>query len=93
LTQVEVVGEEEMRGGWTFRLRVGGRRHVLRLSWADYNLWSADGADPPHAVAAAVARFILSRIGASDLPPAIDASSARRRYPGADDEIPTLIRK
>ncbi len=92
MLEVEVVSEQECEGGWSFELRLGGVTRTLRLSWADYNLWSNDGADPPHAVATAVAVFLASRITPSDLPATLDASTARRRYPDADGEIPNLIR-
>ena len=97
MPDIEVVSEQECKGGWSFELRFGdvdaaGVTRTLRLSWADYDLWSNDGSDPPHAVATAVAVFLLSRITASDLPATLDASTARRRFPDADDEIPRLIR-
>ena len=90
---VEIGNEREIPGGWAFELRVGDRSApcTLRLSWADYDLWSADGADPPHAVALAVARFVLSRITAADLPETVEASTMRRRFADADQEIPKLI--
>ncbi len=91
MADVEVVSERDCDGGWSFELRLGEVTRTLRLSWADYDLWSNDGGDPPHAVATAVARFLLSRITMSDLPITIDASTARRRFPGADEEIPKLI--
>ncbi len=91
MADVEVVSERDCDGGWSFELRLGEVTRTLRLSWADYDLWSNDGGDPPHAVATAVARFLLSRITTSDLPITIDASTARRRFPGADEEIPKLI--
>ncbi len=90
---VEVVSEQEYEGGWSFELRFGGVARTLRLSWADYDLWSNDGGDSPQAVAKAVALFLLSRITASDLPSTLDASTARRRYPDADAEIPKLINR
>jgi len=90
---VKVVREQAYEGGWSFELRFGGVIRTLRLSWADYDLWSNDGGDPPHAVATAVAVFLLSRISPSDLPPTLDASTARRRFPDADAEIPKLINK
>ncbi len=92
MADVEVVSERECDGGWSFELRLGEHTRTLRLSWADYDLWSNDGGDPPHAVAKAVAMFLVSRITPSDLPPTLDASTARRRYPDADGEIPNLIR-
>ena len=90
---VEVISEQAYEGGWSFELRLGAVTRTLRLSWADYDLWSNDGGDPPHAVATAVALFLLARITPSDLPATLDASTARRRFPDADKEIPTLIQR
>jgi hypothetical protein len=94
MPQVEITQEEEGAGSWTFALRVAGGgegTRTLRLSWADYNLWSGDGADPPEAVARAVVEFLLERVGLAGLPARIDASIARRRFADADREIPRLI--
>ena len=99
MSDVQIESETEDHDGWTFRLRIAAEnaeppsRHTLRLAWADYDLWSADGADPPHAVATAVVEFLLSRLGLADLPAKVDASVARRRFPDADTEIPGLIRR
>jgi hypothetical protein len=96
---VQIESEQEGDSGWTFRLRLAtgtagqSVRRTVRLDWADYDLWSADGADPPHAVAAAVIEFLLSRLSPSELPASVDASVARRRFPDADQEIPKLIRR
>jgi hypothetical protein len=97
MTRVQVVNETEDRSGWSFQVRIAGDApakpllRTLRLSWADYGLWSADGADPPHAVAVAVIRFLLSRAALSELPASFDASTVRRRFADADDAIPELI--
>jgi len=99
VSDVQIESEREEDGGWTFRLRLaaGGAgppvRRTVRLAWADYDLWSADAADPPHAVAVAVVKFLLSRLSPSDLPASIDASVARRRFPDADAQIPRLIHR
>ena len=93
MPEVEVVSEQEGEAGWSFQIRLGGDAMLaLRLSWADYDLWSNEGGDPPHAVAKAVALFMLSKITPADLPATFDASTARRRFPDADSEIPKLIR-
>ena len=98
MSKVQIESEREEDGGWTFRLRLAAGaagppvRRTVRLAWADYDLWSADAADPPHAVAVAVVEFLLSRLSPSDLPASIEASVARRRFPDADAEIPKLIR-
>jgi hypothetical protein len=96
VAQVEILSEREGRGGWVFTAQVlddGGslRRHEVNLSWADYNLWSASGADEPARVAAAVLRFLLSKQPASEVPARLDAATARRRYPDADARIPRLV--
>jgi len=96
VAQVEIVSERESRGGWTFTAQVlddGGslRRHEVNLSWADYNLWSGSGADEPAEVAAAVLRFLLTKLEASAVPARLDAATARRRYPDADARIPRLV--
>ena len=98
MADVEVVSETEDQRGWSFQLRIGEGAsddvtRTLRLSWADYNVWSDDGGDQPQAVAKAVALFLLSRMTASNVPATIDASTARRLFPGADDEIPKLIER
>jgi hypothetical protein len=97
VTQVDITAEQELPGAWTFALRVDGpgapTDRTLHLSWADYNLWSSDGADPPHAVARAVVKFLMARMALGDLPARIDASVARRRFADADREIPGLIRR
>ncbi|MCP3903518.1 MAG: hypothetical protein GY715_07760 [Planctomycetes bacterium] len=97
MVQVEIVSEREEVAGWSFVVQVLDedgtlRRHDVRMSWADYNLWSPSGGDEPVAVVAAVVRFMVSRLEtADDLPSSFDASIARRRYEGADEVIPTLI--
>jgi len=96
VAQVEIVSERDSRSGWTFTAQVlddGGslRRHEVSLSWADYNLWSGSGADEPAEVAAAVLRFLLTKLEASEVPARLDAATARRRYPDADAHIPRLV--
>ncbi len=97
MAKVDIIAEQESPGAWAFALRVNGpgapAERTLHLSWADYNLWSGDGADPPHAVARAVVEFLLARIPIGDLPARVDASVARRRFADADREIPALIRR
>ena len=95
--QIEIIGGNQRPGGWTFEAQTldddGSmiRMHLL-LSWADYNLWSPDGSDPPAHVAEAALRFMLDRLRPAELPAKFDLSLARRRLPHADREIPGLIR-
>ena len=99
MASVEIRSEREMPNGWLFEAESvvdsssERHRHELQLSWADYNHWSVDGADPPQRVAEAVVRFLLSRLDPDVLPKRFDAATARRRFSDADQEIPKLIRR
>jgi hypothetical protein len=96
---IEILSQRELERGWAFDVQTvagaeGGLRSVtLLLSFADYNRWSADGADRPEAVAEAVMSYLLSRRDADSLPPRLDASTVRRQFGDADAEIPRLIRR
>ena len=97
MAQVEIVSEREEPSGWRFVAQVLDdrgtlSRHEVRLGWADYNLWSASGADEPAAVAIAVLAFLLSRTSPPDLRPSFDASIARRLHSDADAVLPRFIR-
>jgi hypothetical protein len=92
----EIISETEVGPGWEFGCQVVDeegslRRHVVRLSWADYNLWSASGGDEPGHVASAVVAFLLARVPPDELRESFDASIARRMFREADEEIPKLI--
>ncbi len=69
----------------------GVHRFTVRLSWADYNLWSPDGTDRPEEVAKAALRFLLQREPAAEVASDFDLARIRRRYPDADHAIPALI--
>ena len=97
MVQFEILSEHEIASGWQYEVQVlddegGLHRHVLHLSWADYNLWSSDGADPPAHVATAAMDFLLNRRAPSELRASLDASLARRLESSADTEIPRRIR-
>lgn len=97
MAQIEILSEQELPGRWQFEIQSLDdtgvlRSHIVTLSWADYNLWSQDGADEPSRVVDAAVNFLLSRTPADDLPAKFDASLARRRFPTESDRIiPTLI--
>ena len=96
MAQIEILSECELPAAWRFDAQVlddagALRKHVLTLSWADYNLWSQDGSDEPARVADAVLNFLLMRGGADVIPAKLDASRARRLHADADRVIPTLI--
>lgn len=96
MASFEIISETEVGPGWDFGCQVVDvegslRRHVIRLSWADYNLWSASGGDEPVHVVSAVVAFLLARVSADELRESFDASIARRMFAEADSEIPGLI--
>ncbi len=96
MPQIEIISENEKASGWEFRCQVlddAGKLHTitLKLSWADYNLWSPDGADSPQRVAEAVLDFLLMRMQPGDLRSRFDASRARTQFPDADAVIPKRI--
>jgi len=96
MIDVTVEHEQEAGPGWLFRMRIATgdgppATRRLTLAWADYNLWSGDGADPPHAVAAAVLCFVLGRMPLDEVPDPLDAAWARRRFRDADGVIPGMI--
>lgn len=98
MPQVEIMSENEVKGGWEFIAQVltddgDLHRHRVSLSWADYNLWSADGGDQPEKVIEAVIGFLLSQTPAESLAERFDASIVRRRFADADEQIPKLIRR
>lgn len=91
---IDVRGERAIPGGLAFSVVLddgaAGRALEIRLHWADYNLWSPDGADAPERVALAVARFVRARM--DPLPESLDAALLRRRFPDADATIAELVR-
>jgi len=97
VAQIEIVSERQGSSGWIFTAQVLDdegelRRHRVSLSWADYNVWSASGADEPAEVAAGALRFLVSRAPAAALRGSFDAALIRRLFPEADAEIPRHIR-
>lgn len=99
MTQIEIIHEAEIEGGrgWEYLAQVleddgSLHRYRLRLSWADYNHWSAGGADAPARVAEAALAFVLSLRPSTGVPDSFDASIARRISRDADEVIPRLIR-
>lgn len=94
---VELLGEREIPQAWEYDAQIlTGRgaveRRVLVLHWADYQMWSPDGAVPPSRVAEAVLRFVAARPEIFAAMERIDAAVARRKVPGADRIIGELLR-
>ncbi|MCH2161381.1 MAG: hypothetical protein MK085_05860 [Phycisphaerales bacterium] len=93
----ELLDESELPDACTWRVQridTEGRihEHLLRLSWADYDLFAPCGAIPPIRVAEAVTRYFFEQAIFQPLPGRLDAAIPRRRIPGADGEIQAMIR-
>ena len=89
---VEILHERELPGRWEFDAQAilpdgGLLRQLVRLSWADYQLLSPDGTDPPERIAAAAFRCFLDH--RDRFPPlaTLDVAMLRRRIAGADSLI------
>ncbi|MBL9119163.1 MAG: hypothetical protein JNL80_04525 [Phycisphaerae bacterium] len=93
---VEILGEREIPQAWEYDAQVltgsgSLERSVLVLSWADYQLWSPDGAIPPSRVAEAVLLFLARHREAFAGLERIDAAIARRKVRGADAAIADIL--
>lgn len=95
--EVQILSEDERPGGLLFRARVSRdgieRTTAVHLHWADYNLWSPDGALAPERVAHAVIRVFETHCGFENLPASFDAAHLRRRWPEADDRVAELAQR
>ena len=94
----KIIREEEQEGCWVFEIEqeatseeLSRRKHRLRLSWEDYDLWVRDGTVEPAAVAMAILKYLQSGTRARELPDRIDSSYPRKLDPQADDLIAGLI--
>ena len=86
---VEILHERELPGRWEFDAQAilpdgGLLTQLVRLSWADYNLLSPDGTDPPERVAAAAFRCFLDHRERFPALAVLDVAALRRRIAGAD---------
>ncbi len=92
---IQSLTEQEEPQGWCFEVKLESgdlcRDIEVRLSWADYNLWSHTGVDMPWLVARAALVFVLRFRKVRELPERLDASLARRLDSSADAQIPGLI--
>lgn len=93
---VELLGEREIPQAWEYDAQIltadgAVERRVLVLHWADYQMWSPDGAVPPSRVAEAVLRFLSLHREAFAGIERLDAAVARRKVRGADRTIADLL--
>ena len=94
LSEVRIERESETPAGWELRavLRRGGqeRRHVLMLSYQDYELW-CHGMRPPSDVGQSLLEIVWRNVGVEHvpdpLPERFDAGIVRRWLMGVDREM------
>jgi hypothetical protein len=93
---IEVLSEREQGPMWVFSMRhlPSGRTCEMAMSWADYDLWSPEGAHAPSEVACAAAEVLVEALlDAGVQPPArTDVSLARRHRANADALIRARLR-
>lgn len=92
---IRVLGESEVDGGWWYEVRVSSPGHGevvcrVRLSWADYDLWSG-GAREPALVIERLFELLLEVIPPEQLRPRFDAGLARRIRRDLDDKLPRRL--
>ena len=97
MTEYQVISETEGPDCWTYEVDLTApdgsvKRHQVRVSWADYDLWVRDGSIEPARVADAILRFADGHQAFTPFPRRLDSSHPRRVDPGADDAINRLIR-
>jgi hypothetical protein len=93
---IEVLSEREHGPNWVFSMRhlPSGSTHEMAMSWADYDLWSPEGAHPPSEVARAAAEVLIEALHQSgaNAPARTDVSLARRHRADADALIRARLR-
>ena len=95
MAEILIERETEIDRGWSFDVVARGpggveTRYRVRLSWADYNLWSG-GRVAPERVARAAMRFMTERAGAGTLGEEFDLAALRRHDPAIDRELPGML--
>ena len=88
---IRIGAEREAENAWIWHVAIdapeGSTLHELRLSWADYNIFSPDGTRTPADVGRAVLQFFARHRSEFLLRERLDAAMARMRFPFADREI------
>jgi hypothetical protein len=92
---VRLGAEREAEQAWIWHASIdsaeGSTLHELRLSWADYNVFSPDGTRTPAEVGRAVLVFFARHRRDFPLRERLDAAMARMRFPFADRDIAELL--
>ncbi len=88
---VRLGAEREAEQSWIWHVSIEVDNettlHELRLSWADYNIYSPDGTRTPAEVGRAVLQFFAVHREEFLLRERLDAAMARMRFPFADRDI------
>ncbi len=88
---IRLGAEREAEQSWIWHASIdaadGSTLHELRLSWADYNIFSPDGTRTPAEVGRAVLLFFARHRREFPLRERLDAAMARMRFPFADRDI------
>ena len=94
-TSIRLGAEREADQAWIWHASIdsedGSTLHELRLSWADYNIFSPDGTRTPAEVGRAVLQFFARHKSQFPLRERLDAAMARMRFPFADRDIAELL--
>jgi hypothetical protein len=94
---IRLGAEREGEQSWIWHASIdaieGSTLHELRLSWADYNIFSPDGTRTPAEVGRAVLTFFARHRSDFPLRERLDAAMARMRFPTADAEIAAMLGK
>lgn len=95
MARIEVRQEREIGAAWLFDVEVeqpdsGTSRHVVRLSWADYDHWSHGSAAPSRVVERLI-EFVLKHNAAELLRDEFDAAIVRVHFPDVDRELPRML--
>jgi len=92
---IRLGAEREAEQAWIWHASIdaaeGSSLHELRLSWADYNVYSPDGTRSPAEVGRAVLLFFARHRAEFPLRERLDAAMARMRFPFADRDIAELL--
>ena len=92
---IRLGAEREAEQSWIWHASIdsedGSTLHELRLSWADYNIFSPDGTRTPAEVGRAVLLFFARHRRDFPLRERLDAAMARMRFPFADRDISEIL--
>ncbi|MCK4873854.1 MAG: hypothetical protein KAS72_14130 [Phycisphaerales bacterium] len=95
MTRIHVLTETDQPNGWRFEVKLADdagspTKHVVTLSWQDYDLWSR-GAARPERVVTSLFTFLLQHEPKEQILREFDAAVVRRYFPEVDKRLPGLL--